>query len=122
MNMNELNDFVYPEGIRKLGNGKYEVGFIVFYARELVITTASGWIELQYQTGVLLNLFLESESCFVTRNEIFERIWPEEKLDRKTKNDRLNTTIKRLREVLAVDPSIHIDCRFKRGYYLRVRK
>lgn len=119
--MNELNDFVYPEGIRKLENGKYEVASVVFCSRELVLTADSERIELQYQTGMLLSLFLESEACFVTREEIFERLWKEEKLDRKTKNDRLNTTVKRLRDVLAVDPDIHIDCRFKRGYYLRVR-
>lgn len=120
--MNELNDFVYPEGIRRLKSGKYEVASVVFCGRELLLTTGSERIELQYQTGMLLSLFLQSEDCFVTRDEIFDHLWPEEKLDRKTKDDRLNTTIKRLREVLAVDPSIHIDCRFKRGYYLRVRK
>lgn len=119
--MNEQNDFVYPEGIRRLKSGKYEVASVVFYARELLLMAGAERIELQYQTGRLLSLFLDSEDCFITREEIFDYLWPEEKLDKKTRNDRLNTTIKRLREVLAVDPDIHIDCRFKRGYYLRVR-
>lgn len=121
MDTNSRNEFFNPKGIRKLENGNYEVGSLYFFTKGLALYKPDGdEIDLDYQQAVLLKMFLEAAMHFLSREEIIDALWPDEPCNDTVYQNRLNMSVKRLREALSADRNIEIICKTKKGYKLRV--
>lgn len=110
-----------PErGIERLPNGDYRLSTLLFQTENLILKKVGKKIKLRYQEALLLNMFLEARDHFLKRKKVIDLLWPQDAHDRHVCNNRLNMSIKRLREALAADPKIRISCDSKIGYTLYV--
>lgn len=115
------NEFFSSKGIRKLENGDYEVGRLFFFTKGLALYGPDGKeIDLDYQQAVLLRMFLTANRHFLSREEIIVSFWPTEPCNDTVYQNRLNMSMKRLREALSADRNIEIICKTKKGYELQV--
>lgn len=117
------NEFFNSKGIKKLENGDYELGSLFFFTKGLALYGPDGnEIDLDYQQAVLLKMFLGANRNFLSRKEIIDSFWPDEPCNDTVYQNRLNMSMKRLREALSIDRSIEIICKTKKGYELRINR
>lgn len=115
------NEFFSSKGIQKLENGDYEIGRLFFFTKGLALYGPDGReIDLDYQQAVLLKMFLMADRNFLSREEIIDSFWPDEPCNDTVYQNRLNMSMKRLREALSADRNIEIICKTKKGYELQV--
>lgn len=103
-------------GIILLPNGDYRFGELLFQTENLILKKNTEKIKLRYQEAVLLKMFLEARDHFLNRKKTIELLWPQDAHDKRVCNNRLNMSIKRLREALQVDGRVKISCDSKLGY------
>lgn len=106
------------DGIVLLENGDYKLGDLVFYPGGLAFFRNGIRIDVPCLEGKLMKILLESEHCNQHRRKIREALWGD-KGGEAACNDKLNSTVWRLRKALAkLDPRIKIESERGKGYEL----
>lgn len=108
--------------IRKLENGDYELGNCLFYPEELALYKNGEKIKLQNQSAIILLRFLEARRHFLSRKALIEIIGSKKPTATYQGEDRLDMAISRLRKSLKADAWLEIECNYKVGYTLYVKK
>lgn len=108
------------DGIVLLENGDYRLGDLIFYPGGLAFFRNGIRIDVPCLEGKLMKILLESEHCNQHRKKIQEALWGE-KCGESDCNDKLNSTVWRLRKTLKeLDPRIVVESERGKGYELCV--
>lgn len=131
MNFNQQNESLDSKYIKQAENGNYLISTLLFITDDLLLYKPDGTeINLNYQEAVILKMLLQSEQNFVSRKTIIKHFWEKDeegeeeeepsKEDKKKYNNRINTSMMRLRKALSTDGRIKISRRNKKGYKLYI--
>lgn len=114
-----INCSSFQKNIVHLENGDYILGELTFYTQWRILKNRSKKIKLIFQEVILLKMFLEAPSNYLTKEEIINKLWEDDSKKDIDCSGRLNMAISRLRTTLKKeDPRIKIVCDSKIGYTL----
>lgn len=110
----ENNNALTEKTIKRLENGNFQLGCLTYVANECTLYLGSQKIKTPRREYLLLNMFLNSPSMYLTREEIAAQFWSP-KIDY---NNKLNVSVGRLRTLLRSEPDLEIVLDRGKGYQL----